>query len=198
MSEDPRRERWRQRYLDAETLGQPCDLLRACEHLLPADGCALDLACGMGGNAALLAARGLETHAWDYADSAVERIRELAAQIGLTIHAEARDVFANPPDPASFDIIVVSRFLERALCPAIAAALRPGGLLFYQTFTRDKLGDIGPSKADFLLAPNELLRLFSGLRVVHYREDSRYGDLDRGERSEAWLVAARDAEGEGT
>jgi SAM-dependent methyltransferase len=193
VSDDPRRTRWQQRYLDAEQLGQPCELLRACEHLLPTSGRALDLACGMAGNAALLAARGLESHAWDYADSAIEHIAALAARDGLTIHAAARDVIAVPPQPASFDVIVVSRFLERELCPAIADALRPGGLLFYQTFTRDKLGDAGPSQAEFLLAPNELLHLFAGLRVVHYREDSRFGDLDRGQRSEAWLVAAREA-----
>jgi tellurite methyltransferase len=38
----------------------------------------------------------------------------------------------------AFDVIVVSRFLDRTLSDAIIDALKPDGLLFYQTFTRDK------------------------------------------------------------
>jgi len=41
------------------------------EHLLPATGRALDLACGSGGNALLLAQHGLKTWAWDISDTAV-------------------------------------------------------------------------------------------------------------------------------
>jgi len=194
MSCDERQARWEQRYRDptGSTAAAPAAVLSANRHLLPARGRALDLACGLGGSALLLAEHGLDSHAWDYAAGAVARVAAAAEARGLAVSAVQRDVLAEPPAAGSFDVIVVSRFLERSLCPAIAAALRPGGLLFYQTFTRERPADSGgPQSGDFLLAANELLRLFAGLRLIHYREDAGYGDPSRGERSEAWLVAAR-------
>jgi tellurite methyltransferase len=108
------------------------------------------------------------------------------------VHAEVRDVVACPPRAESFDVIVVSRFLERALAPALIAALRPAGLLFYQTFTQSTVGDPkGPMNPDYRLAPQELLRLFQPLRLRVYREEGSVGDTTRGWRNEALLVAQK-------
>ena len=140
---------------------------------------ALDLACGRAGNAERLAALGLETHAWDVSSVAIDA---LAARPGSRLAGVAvRDVVAEPPAPDSFDAIVVARFLERSICPAIAAALRPGGTLLYQTFTH------GLSNPDYLLGPNELLELFEPLDVLAYREPPPGPDG----RAEAMLVARR-------
>ena len=67
----------------------------------------------------------------------------------MKIASQARDIIARPPPPSSFDVIVVSHFLDRRLAPAIAWALRPGGLLFYQTFAREAVTDQGPSNPEF-------------------------------------------------
>ena len=88
-------------------------------------------------------------------------------------------------------MISVSYYLERALAPALSAALRPGGLLFYETFSRDAVSDGGPSNPAFRLAPNELLQLFGDLRVISYRELSTLGDTREGERDVAMLVAQK-------
>ena len=116
-----------------------------------------------------------------------------AAAAGLRLHLELelRDVVLHPPSPASFDVIVVTRFLDRGLVPAITAALRPDGLVYYQTFTRDKLDGAGPSNPDYLLGRNELLKLFATLTILYYREDGRVGDIGRGNRNEAMLVAQK-------
>jgi SAM-dependent methyltransferase len=107
------------------------------------------------------------------------------------LQAEVRDVEQAPPPSASFDVIVVSYYLEPTLAPQIAAALKPGGLLYYQTFTRIAVGSEGPSNPAFRLHDNELLQLFSGLRLRVYREENRLGDLTRGTRDLAMLVAER-------
>jgi SAM-dependent methyltransferase len=162
------------------------------QHLLPATGRALDLACGAGGNALLLAVHGLETWAWDIADVAVACVQAVAQQQGVVLHTEVRDVVAYPPLPESFDVIVVSRFLERCLAPALIDALTPEGLLFYQTFTQVTVGAVwGPTNPAYRLAPQELLTLFQPLRVVVYREEGRVGDMRRGFRNEAMLVAQK-------
>ena len=70
---------------------------------------------------------------------------------GLRIETRACNVITDPPKTESFDVIVVSRFLERRLFPYLAAALKPQGLLFYQTFTAVKAKDAGPNNPDYLL-----------------------------------------------
>ncbi len=183
-------EKWNARYREAQAgPGQPAAVLTENLHLLPTRGCALDLACGLGANALLLAHNRFDTHAWDNAEAAITKLRILAA--GLPLHAELRDVIRHPPEPMRFDVIVVSRFLDRSLAPHLAAALRPGGLLFYQTFTRTRADDSGPANPDFRLGDGELLRLFAGLRLLIYREEGTIGDITRGMRNQAMLVAQR-------
>lgn len=191
MSEDIR-EKWNKKYLEAgDEQGTAIEALQENLHLLPPQGKALELACGLGANALLLSAHGLETCAWDLSSVAIERLKVIAQGRGLKLHGEARDVLQNPPLPNSFDVIVVSYFLDRALVPHIQKALRPDGLLFYQTFTRTHVSDAGPQNPDFRLADNELLQLFSAMRILVYREEGRVGDLQRGLRDEAYIIAQR-------
>ncbi len=160
-------------------------------HLLPASGRALEIACGLGGNALCLARHGLVTEAWDISEVAIQRLETLAAEHKLPLTGAVRDVQQAPPAAGVYDVVVVSHFLERALCPHLIRALRPGGLLFYQTFTRVAVSSSGPSNPEFRLAENELLTLFRELAPVVYREEGTLGDPSRGFRDEAMLVAVK-------
>ena len=181
--------KWDNRYRANADLPAPALVLAQNAHLLPRQGRALDLACGLGANALFLAGFGLSVEAWDLSPVAIQR---LSAQIGSTaLTVQVRDVVTQPPEPDSFDVIVVSHFLERSLAPALSAALHPGGLIFYQTFTREAASDSGPSNPDYRLAANELLKLFPDLLLRIYREEGRVGDLSRGCRDLALLVAQR-------
>ena len=62
------KEKWNKRYRDEAGEEKASRVLRENLHLLPANGLALDLACGLGGNAILLAQQGLSVCAWDIAD----------------------------------------------------------------------------------------------------------------------------------
>ncbi|MCP5419429.1 MAG: class I SAM-dependent methyltransferase [Gammaproteobacteria bacterium] len=185
------RSRWDERYRESGGGHDPAAVLGQYAHLLPATGMALDLACGLGANALLLASRGLRTWAWDISPVAVERLKAAARRAGATIQAEVRDVVTQPPHPGSFDVIVVSRFLERSLSASLQAALRPGGLLFYQTFTRSRVTDSGPRNNAYRLEDNELLSLFGGLKLRAYREEALLGDTRQGFRNEALMVAQK-------
>ena len=189
MDEVELRRKWDQRYAQSDALPAPLEVLADNAHLLPARGDAVDLACGLGGSALFLARRGLRTRAWDLSPVAVQTLQRVAAD--LPLQAEARDIALRPPQAERFDVICVGHFLERELCPRIAAALRPGGLLFYQTFTRERVDDSGPGSERFRLDCNELLHLFRDLIVRFYREQGRIGDPARGFRNRAQLVAQR-------
>jgi tellurite methyltransferase len=184
-------QKWNARYQKASKTPQPAQVLRDNQHLLPSAGRALDLACGLGENAFLLAEHGLDTWAWDISDRAIDRVQQAARQWGLSLRTEVRDVVAAPPIPNSFDVIVVSHFLDRSLAPTLIEALRPEGLVFYQTFTRTAVEDVGPRQPAYRLADQELLQLFRSLSIVVYREEGRIGDLTRGLRNEAMLVGQK-------
>jgi len=184
--------KWNDRYREAEVAAaEPCAVLREFAYLLPEAGEALDVASGLGGNACFLAERGLSTQAWDLSAIAVDKLADHAGVRGLPLRAVVRDVVAQPPPPVSFDVIVVANFLDRSLAPTLEQALRPGGLLFYQTWTQEAVDERGPGNPAFRLAPNELLRLFPHLQVISYREEGTLGNPNQGLPNQAWLLATR-------
>ncbi len=185
------RVKWDERYRQAGRIPEAAAVLVENRHLLPPSGRALDLACGFGSSAIFLARQGLDVHAWDLSPVAIAVVKERAAAEGVGVRAEVRDVLVRAPERESFDVLVVSHFLDRSLIPALVCALRPGGLLFYQTFTREATTASGPANPSFRLGLNELLRLFSGLTLRFYREEGRVGDLARGTRDLAQLVGQR-------
>lgn len=186
--------KWDARYADSEAdvePPRPAQVLQDFQHLLPQTGVVLELACGLGGNALYLAQKGLQTHAWDISPVAIDRLNRYATHIGVNIQTRVVNISSRPPAPDHYDIIVVSRFLDRALIPAIIAALKTRALVFYQTYIREKAIDTGPGNPAYLLAENELLRLFSELRVLAYREEGRVGNMAEGFRNEAMIVAQK-------
>ncbi|WP_022948094.1 class I SAM-dependent methyltransferase [Methylohalobius crimeensis] len=181
--------KWDRIYRDRNESPEPSRVLAENDHLLPDSGTALDVACGLGSNALFLARRGFAVQAWDLSVEAIGRLRRRA--VGLPIDAQVVDAEAIAWPKMAFDVIVVGRFLIRALVPVIEAALKPGGVLFYQTFVRAKVAPEGPRNPAYLLDENELLRLFPGLIVRVYREEAGCGDIRRGFRNEACLVGQR-------
>jgi SAM-dependent methyltransferase len=167
------------------------DVLEENQHLLPVNGTALDLACGMGGNALLLAQHGLQTYAWDISKTAIDKLRSCSENKNISLQLETRDLVALPPAPGSFDVIVVSRFLERSLIPHLITALREHGLIFYQTFIKDNASDTGPGNPKYRLEQNELLMLFQPLQIILYKEEGTLGDLESGFRNEAMIIARK-------
>ena len=180
--------KWNTHYRDATGEPQASQVLQENLHLLPDNGRALDLACGLGGNAILLAQQGLQVDAWDIADVPIAVLQDLALERQLPIQVEVRDVETNPPAPETFDVIVVSYFLNRDIIPDLMRALKPDGLIFYQTFTHQRVSNRGPQRAEFRLADQELLQLFSALQILCYREEGNVGDVRKGLRDEAMLV----------
>ncbi len=187
----PIENKWDKRYSKSTQAGDACWVLSNNLHLLPAEGKSLDLACGLGANALHLAEQGLQSYAWDSSSVALEKLSLFAEQQSLTVHTEQRDIEQQPPEPESFDVIVVSQFLYRPIFPALIKALKPNGLIFYQTFHRNKIDQHGPSNPEYLLASNELLQLLPSLELVFYREDGSTGNLEQGLRNISYYVGRK-------
>lgn len=118
-----------------------------------------------------LVQRGLHPVGVDRSRAALEQGRELARTKSVSvdwIHANLEH-FALPP--LSFDVVICTFYRDPKLYPQIKNALRPNGLLVYQTFSREQLRfGAGPSNPDHLLEPAELFLAFADWKILFYRE----------------------------
>jgi len=145
-------------------------------------GRVLDVACGSGRHALFLANHGYDVEAIDRDQ---DRLASLAATarerrlhnlrvtpVDLERVTEARPEF--PPN--TYDVIVVCFYLHRPLFPWLIDALKPNGVLLYETFTIENyFRHHHPKRWEFCLAHNELLRLTSALRLLAYEEGEHEG-----------------------
>ena len=185
------KKKWDSIHAKAGTFKKPdaCYVLKSYAHLLPEDGNAIDVACGLGGNALFLAERGFNTTAIDISSVAIESIRDRQHPL---IDARCESVDSTALDKSLLDVIVVSNYLDRGICDALVNAIAPGGLLFYQTFVQDKANpEVGPQNPDYLLSSNELPALFSDLTVLVFSDQGCQGDTEKGIRNQSFLVAQR-------
>jgi hypothetical protein len=124
----------------------------------------------------LLAAAGFEVHAIDRDADAIAFLNDTAQRLGLALETDVIDLETDPPPhlPAGFDAVQVFNYLHRPLMPSVLAAVKPGGRLFYETFTTRQAERGHPKNPDFLLRDGELLELVAPLAIVRSRE----GDID--------------------
>ena len=166
-------------------------------HRLP-KGRALDVASGNGRHALYLAAHGFEVEAIDRDRDSLANLSAAAAkrhlshltvkQVDLERLTDERPEF--PPD--TYDAIVVCFYLHRPLFPWLVEALKPQGVLLYETFTIDNYVRYRhPRRWEFCLAQNELLRLTSSLRVLSYDEGEHDGGPGMGSVYTAQLLAQK-------
>lgn len=133
---------------------------------------ALDVACGTGRNAVALAQRGFRVTGIDKLDDALERAHHLARHSGVMIDTVQADL----EQPGALagrraDVVVVVRYLDRRLFAALEAALVPGGMLVYETFTIEQKRLGHPRNPLYLLQPGELRGAFASLEVLFHDED---------------------------
>jgi 2-polyprenyl-3-methyl-5-hydroxy-6-metoxy-1,4-benzoquinol methylase len=137
-------------------------------------GClqALDIACGNGRDAVFLAMSGFATEAWDVLPDAIALCEGLAQRHGVSVAAQCRDLEADPTiEPERYHVVSCFNFLHRPLMGQIAAAVRPGGLVVYDTFAEPQRVLYGRPRRDaHLLKSGELPTWFSGWEVLVWRE----------------------------
>jgi tellurite methyltransferase len=170
-----------------EPPSEPASIVCELLPLLPA-GRALDVACGTGRHALMLAARGQHVTAIDFSSVALDILGARARSKHTSVRRSDRFPEPGWRMPAGlelmradleritlpercYDLIVCIQYLQRDLFPQIARALRPNGVLLMETFTRAQLEFAGgPRNPTYLLESGELREAFPELRVLFYRE----------------------------
>ena len=122
--------------------------------LVIAGGAVLDLACGGGRHGLLFLGRG---HPVCFLDRNIDGIGDLKTELKAELIAADIETGPWPLAGRGFEAIVVTNYLWRPLTAQLLAALRPGGVLIYETFMRGNERFGKPSNPDFLLKPHELL-----------------------------------------
>lgn len=140
-------------------------------------GTVLDVATGRGRHALYLASKGFSIHGIDRDADALNELQQQAQAAGLSsITTECRDLELNPQQPpdlgtAMYDAILVFFYLYRPLFPRLVNALKPGGVIMYETFLLDNhIHRQHPRRKEFCLENNELLTHLQELRILHYDE----------------------------
>lgn len=137
--------------------------------LTTTQGLALDVACGTGTNAIYLASLGYRVEAWDISDVAIEQLAQKAKASGAAITGICCNITPRHFEGRQFDLVLNCHYLDRTLLPAMLKAIRPGGLLCFQTFSANKQIDFGPKNPGFLLAPGELKSWLTAAEILAER-----------------------------
>ena len=132
---------------------------------------ALDVAMGRGRHAVAMARAGLMTFGVDVKLESVREAMAAAAREGRRVNGWCADLTQHPLPRGCFDLVVICRYLQRDLFADLRAALAPGGVAIYETFTTAQRA-LGrpPASADHLLEPGELRQRFDGFDLLCYEE----------------------------
>ena len=133
----PDAQHWNARYASEQKYlfkKEPRPLLTSRLNLLPETGLALDVACGTSSTGIFLAARGWHVIGLDVAETALRHAQDRARKEALPVSLAVVDLTNIHLPTARFDLILNFYFLERSLWQAYQKALKPGGLLFFETF----------------------------------------------------------------
>jgi SAM-dependent methyltransferase len=147
---------------------EPNEWICRYAELIPMSGLVLDLACGNGRHARMLAGMGHQVLAVD---------RDLGRASEQATHPRIRLLEAELESPdwplagKRFAGIVVVNYLYRPHLPQLINNLQDDGVVIYTTFAAGNEQFGRPRNPDFLLQPDELRRVFGAqLEVIDYEQ----------------------------
>lgn len=148
--------------------GSPSSWVQRFAPVIPHGGTVLDFASGRGRHARLLATLGYHVEA---VDRNTEALASLAGIAGITTREADLEDGSWPYGADCFDGIIVTNYLFRPTLDKLLSALKPGGVLIYETFMVGNELFGKPSNPEFLLRPGELLDVVRpALAVVAFEQ----------------------------
>jgi SAM-dependent methyltransferase len=151
----------------AHDIQTPSPWVRRWAGAIRPGGRVLDVACGYGRHLRYLSSLGFSVVGVDRDEAAVAALEALD---GAEVRVADIEGGPWPFSPGDFDGVVVTNYLHRPILPHLVGALRPGGVLIYETFALGNERYGRPTHPDFLLRPGELLRCVEPLSVVAFEQ----------------------------
>jgi tellurite methyltransferase len=146
----------------------PSDFLVSHADLV--QGRVLDVAAGAGRNALFLARRGNVVEAIDISLAGLRLACAAARAEGLRLLAVQADLEVFPLPIDRYDAVINIRYLQRSLFGPLQRALRPGGVIIFETFLLEQQQFCHPRNPAFLLRRGELRAAFSDCEILFYEE----------------------------
>jgi len=171
--------KWNEKHATKKGFHRPDSFLQKHFFMLK-KGKALDIACGLGRNAFLLAENGFETIAVDYSDIGLMMLKKQAENSNLFIKNIVIDL--DQPDlllsEAPFDTIICVNFKPKPdLLKIIPQLLTNNGTFLLSSFNEIQSG-LTPFPAEKALQQDEFLNYWPALKTIIYE---RFSD-ETGER----------------
>ena len=168
---DADREKWDRRYAEAqpEPLAPPSAWLATYLSKI-APGPALDIACGRGRNALLLAQHNFAVDALDISPEGLRQAEQAAARQALTVNWLCCDVLQEVEFPRrDYQLILMVHFVAPELLRRLPAYLAPGGWLMVEQHLQWPSPVGGPSDR-FRVARGEIMSCVPQLSLVAMAE----------------------------
>lgn len=174
------KEKWNNKYqdiiLNKEDREPNERILKVISHIKGES--AIDIACGLGGNSFFLAESGFNVTAVDISDVAINFVSEQAEKRGLKISTHVVDMSqgsAFPFTAESYDLAVITYYLDRSIFPQVKEMVKPNGYFFMETFFKTSVQGKQTVSEKFKLESNELLREFNDWTILFFEEIEHEG-----------------------
>lgn len=175
------RKKWNTKYIERINQQKQPEVnprLKNLSDYLSGGGTALDLACGLGGNSLFLARMNYQVQAMDISDVAINYIQEQAAKDDLNIHPQVADLTELNKlnlQKGTFNLVVISYYLDRSLFPTVKSLIKEDGYLFIETFYQSPQTENQGVSNQYKLQPRELLSEFRDWTVLYFEENEQEG-----------------------
>lgn len=156
---------------------------------------------GEGRNAIYAATLGWKSDAFDLSEKGKEKAEHLAARFHVSINYQLYGYEDWQPEAESYDLVVLcythcSTALKQQLFANIRKALKPGGSIILETFSKNQLGRTsgGPKEADLLYDTDMLAEAFKDFKISVLEEtetELQEGSYHSGVASVIRLVAKK-------
>lgn len=134
---------------------------------------AIDIGCGGGRDAVYLSMNGWQVTGIDHKETVMQRAKQLAKFHQQDIEWKTCSVKTSnclPGQPV--DLVVVIRYLNRALFDTFKAMLKPNGYVVFQTFVEGVEAFGSPKNPNYILKKGELAKTFDDFRIIVDRIDT--------------------------
>ncbi len=154
-------------------------LLQDHQHLFKAEqGQVLDLACGKGQNGLYLKQNNIDLL---FADIQQVHLANLVtheyvdqSNVWCADFESETQIDAIKLSKMQLQGVIVFRYLHRPLFNALKKSVKPGGLVIYETFTKQNKQFGRPNRDQFLLKEGELKSLFKDWEILFYFEGIKH------------------------